>query len=215
MRLTNYIFWFILSDILYEERRVLLMDKETEKYSEQALLKKFNINNWKDLSIDQLGRFMALIPSTDPLVVCKIVEQFPDFYSYVSKMTDCLMLTYDRTVKSSDITTKAVCDGLLDSIDIAKALSQKQNLSEQEYVHIENILIDATNKLIQVDITNKDFLAHQSDKQHKSILALIGAGIGVFALGAIGGFCASSHNSKDNNTDIEDDDDSECDDIVE
>lgn len=191
------------------------MDKETEKYSEQALLKKFNINNWKDLSIDQLGRFMALIPSTDPLVVCKIVEQFPDFYSYVSKMTDCLMLTYNRTVKSSDITKKAVCDGLLDSIDIAKALSQKQNLSEQEYVHIENILIDATNKLIQVDITNKDFLEHQSDKQHKSILALIGAGIGVFALGAIGGFCASSHNSKDNNTDIEDDDDSECDDIVE
>ena len=191
------------------------MNKETEKYSEQALLKKFNINNWKDLTIDQLGRFMALIPSTDPLVVCKIVEQFPDFYSYVSKMTDCLMLTYDRTVKSSDITAKAVCDGLLESIDIAKTLSQKPNLSEQEYAHIENILIDATNKLIQVDITNKDFLEQQSDKQHKSIFTLIGAGVGIFTLGAFGGFYASSRNSKDNNADTEDDDESGCSDITE
>lgn len=191
------------------------MNKETEKYSEQALLKKFSINNWKDLPIDQLGRFMALIPSTDPLVVCKIIEQFPDFYSYVSKMTDCLMLTYDRTIKSSDITAKAVCEGLLNSIDIAKTLSQKTNLSEQDYAHIENILIDATNKLIQVDITNKDFLEQQSDAQHKSILALIGTAIGAFVIGVGIGVFASSHDSKDNNTDIEDDDESEGDDIIE
>lgn len=172
------------------------MNKETKLYSEEKLLEKFNIDDWSDMPIQQLGKFMSLIPSVDTSVACKIIDQFPDFYGYVSKMTDCLTLAYDRTIENATVTTKASCDGLLIMINALKGRLNKDNLSEKEYITIENMMVDATNKLITLDSDNKKFLEQQSREHRKNILALIALGAG--GLLASFGFMYASSKSDDN-----------------
>lgn len=158
--------------------------------SEQKVLKKLGIEDFRHLTKDKVITMAGLLDKMDPEVAKKALEQFPDFSNTMKEILIEYKDSLDKALASNEESVKsyyATCDAIISSCQ--KEL-EKETLSFEERKEIINQMIEVAKMKGDKDTENKKFL-----------LALAGAG-----LIGIGITLASLFSALGGNTKIEIDD---------
>lgn len=144
----------------------LLKHKPTRLMSEEEVLKRLDIPDFRHLSKAKAVEFISAIPQMDKDVAIKALEQFPELANTalgIAKETkESLLAAFDANDKSSQVTLACINT----VIEVLSQELEKEELSSEEKLHI-------------VDCLTK--LAEESRKLHKDNQNFILKGLVAFA----------------------------------
>lgn len=144
----------------------LLKHKPTRLMSEEEVLKRLDIPDFRHLSKAKAIEFISAIPQMDKDVAIKALEQFPELANTalgIAKETkESLLAAFDANDKSSQVTLACINT----VIEVLSQELEKEELSSEEKLHI-------------VDCLTK--LAEESRKLHKDNQNFILKGLVAFA----------------------------------
>lgn len=144
----------------------LLKHKPTRLMSEEEVLKRLDIPDFRHLSKVKAIEFISAIPQMDKDVAIKALEQFPELANTalgIAKETkESLLAAFDANDKSSQVTLACINT----VIEVLSQELEKEELSSEEKLHI-------------VDCLTK--LAEESRKLHKDNQNFILKGLVAFA----------------------------------
>lgn len=126
--------------------------------SEQKVLNKLGISDFRHLSKDKIVQFVSMLPYMDPEVAKKAIEQFPSFAEYAGKVVAEYKSMVEAALNENSDSQKAfyrTCDGILSSLE--REL-QKESLSQEERTHIEDGMLKIAQMIYDKDSENKCFI---------------------------------------------------------
>lgn len=126
-----------------------------KRLSEQKVLEKLEIEDFRHLSKDKVIEFVSMIPTMDSEVAKSAIEQFPEFAS----MMKSIMIDYKQEIeialKQNDDSIKAyyeACNRILDSLD---KLIDNPELNLNEKMLIVEKMQDVQKMMDEKDSENK------------------------------------------------------------
>lgn len=126
--------------------------------SEQIVLKRLGIRDFRHMTKDKVMRFATMLPYMDPDVAKKALEQFPSF----KELTEQMIIEYENIVSNTFVdnseSQKAfyyTCNSILDSL---KQVLQKDTLSQEERASVEDKMLKVVAMIAEKDSENKRFL---------------------------------------------------------
>lgn len=126
-----------------------------KRLSEQKVLEKLEIEDFRHLSKDKVIEFVSMIPTMDSEVAKSAIEQFPEFAS----MMKSIMIDYKQEIeialKQNDDSVKAyyeACNRILDSLD---KLIDNPELSLNEKMLIVEKMQEVQQMMDEKDSENK------------------------------------------------------------
>lgn len=126
-----------------------------KRLSEQKVLEKLEIEDFRHLSKDKVIEFVSMIPTMDSEVAKSAIEQFPEFAS----MMKSIMIDYKQEIeialKQNDDSVKAyyeACNRILDSLD---KLIDNPELSLNEKMLIVEKMQEVQKMMDEKDSENK------------------------------------------------------------
>ena len=142
--------------------------------SEQKVLKRLGIQDFRHMTKDKIMRFATMLPYMDPEVAKKALEQYPTF----KELTREIVIEYKSIVSNSLADNSEsqrlfynTCNSILDSL---KQELQKDILTQEERTSVEDKMLSVAAMIAQKDSENKLFLL--------KVIAVVG----FFATGIIG-----------------------------
>ena len=152
------------------------------KYTEEELMKKFKIKDFRKLNKKQFIEIVSKLDSLDPEVAIELIGKIPDLYKLFGTVTEGMIQTIQREIDSTDqITAKALTD-IKETIEFLQKQMENPLLSENEYLAILN-QVGKQNEMYE-RIHDKA-LAHKErvlDKVIHSLAAVAVIGASVIAL---------------------------------
>ena len=172
--------------------------------SEQLVLKKLCIPDFRHMSKDKIIQFASMLPKMDPEVAKKAFEQFPEF----AKTTTEIVSYYKEIVnKSFDENTASVnsfytmCDSIIETL-------QEQLKDEKLTFQEKNIIIDKMIELAHMkadkDTENKKFLLDVIGKVTLGVGIVVGAVAAVLGTQTSIGVRSTQSDEDDDESDIVD-----------
>nr|WP_303664663.1 hypothetical protein [Ruminococcus bromii] len=134
--------------------------------TEQKVLKKLGIEDFRHLTKDKVIKMASMIDKMDPEVAKKALEQFPDFANTTKEMLVEYKNTLDKSLESNRESVQTFynsCNSMIESLQ--KQLEDK-NLTFEERKYIIDTMLEISKMMEAKDSENKKFLA---------TMALIGA----------------------------------------
>lgn len=128
--------------------------------SQEEVLKKVGLENFKNVPKDKLIAFVSALPEMDKETAIKCIEQFPEFRNYANEIVGQLKdvsVELLKTQKESQERTILGYQKVLDSL--SKRLEQAQLSSQDEHYIIEK-MIEVADKMAELQRGNEDFLKH-------------------------------------------------------
>ena len=172
-----------------------------KKYlTEQEILEKLDIPDWRHMSKNKVTAFISSLPYMEQEVAIAAIEQFPNFVdlskTIVTALTDSYNVAIDHIAKSH----QHELDDQKRAIDSLDNLLNQSNISDA-------VRIEAIHAMVTISNT----IAERSDRYERRIYKIqktftYGLGVvAVLAAGVIGYNVISQNNDNDNNVDcIED-----------
>lgn len=161
--------------------------------TEQQVLKKLDIPDFRHLSKDKVMKFASMLPNMDPEVAKKALEQFPEFAKTSKEMLvdykeilEKGMASNDESIKSCYDVSKMIIESLQKELD-------KENLTFEERKYIIDEMVKVSNMVNEKDTENKKFLFG---------LAMVAGTVITTAIGVVASTLGSSSKIEDNNNDI-------------
>lgn len=100
--------------------------------SEKDVMKRLNIDTWRNLSRDKFLAFVAEMPSMDKEVALKAIEQSPNFKSMVSETMTSFGQRYESAQKLSWKSQKKVHEAFHSYRETLNRELERANLSVEE-----------------------------------------------------------------------------------
>lgn len=150
--------------------------------SEEQVLKKLDIPDFRHLSKDKVITFATMLPKMDREVAMKALEQFPDFASTSLNMLKELRGSLDKIIDNSNESTKSSIEAYYIVLDSLKSMLNDDNLSFDEKTYILENMKEVSRLIDKKDIENKQFslkIAGLISGAVITITAMLGASIGV------------------------------------
>lgn len=150
--------------------------------SEEQVLKKLDIPDFRHLSKDKVITFATMLPKMDREVAMKALEQFPDFASTLLNMLKELRGSLDKIIDNSNESTKSSIEAYYIVLDSLKSMLNDDNLSFDEKTYILENMKEVSRLIDKKDIENKQFslkIAGLISGAVITITAMLGASIGV------------------------------------
>ncbi len=144
----------------------------SKSLTEQKILKKLNIEDFRHLTKDKFINMASMLDKMDPEVAKKALEQFPEFASTMKEILTEYMESLDKALESNDESVKSYYSSADVIIVSLNEELKKENLSFDEKKYI----ID---KMLVVQKMKGD-----KDSENKRFIAAI-AGCGLIAVGVI------------------------------
>jgi len=149
--------------------------------SEQKVLKKLGIDNFRQMSKEKVVAFASMIPHMDPEVAKKAIEQFPEYAQMALEMVKSYKSTIDKMLEANSQDTQSfydACNSILESLQQQLA---KNNLSKKEREHLNGQMLVVAQMISDKVSENKEFWLNVLGGFGKVILGL--AGLATLALG--------------------------------
>lgn len=125
--------------------------------TEQKVLKKLNIPDFRHMTKDKISKFMAMTPNMDPTVVKAAIEQFPNFKDFAVEMTDSLKELVEISFNANKESQKFFYDSCNKVLSTLEKDLEKENISEQERDNIRNKMMEVILCIGAKDSENKKF----------------------------------------------------------
>ena len=142
------------------------MKNSKKPLTEQKVLDKLGIEDFRHLSKEKVIEFVSLVPNMEPEVAKAAIEQFPEFASMMKSIMTDYKQEIESALKQNDDNVKEcfnACNKILDSLD---ELLNDTNLDLNEKMQIINKMQEVQKMMDEKDSENKKFI--------RDILAIAG-----------------------------------------
>ena len=148
------------------------------KYKNEMQIKKaLGIETWRNLSIDKVIRFAAMMPDMDKEVMLEIIKTFPEFTKYGNDLLKSLKETIQTTVDKNSEDYRMGLAIIQKTQDICSEQLNRTDISAEERVLIWNNLMEVTRMVPMMDKENKKFYEFLNNKYFKATTAALVAAI--------------------------------------
>ncbi|MFY9175913.1 MAG: hypothetical protein WBI74_02670 [Caldicoprobacterales bacterium] len=147
--------------------------------TEQKVLRKLNIDNFRQLTKDKVITMASMLDKMDPEVAKKALEQFPHFSKTVEEVLSEYKEILDEGLKSNSKSIESyyeTCNGIIKALE--KQL-ENEDLSFGERKYIIEKMLEVSKMMGEKDSENKKFIAIMSG------LGLVAVGILIAGLSSV------------------------------
>lgn len=155
--------------------------------SEEKVLKKLDIPDFRHLSKDKVISMMSMLDRMDPEVAKKAIEQFPDFAVTCKEIVSEYSTVVQKELEQNKEVTSVNMEANMITINTLNEMLKKDEYSFEEKQYIIEQLKYFTSNVDKIDTRNKNFLYAMG---------------GMFAIVVIGGVVAMA-SSLGGNTDVD------------
>ncbi len=124
---------------------------------ESKILKKLNIENFKDLTKDKVITMASMLDKMDPEVAKKALEQFPNFSNTVKEMLGGYMNILNKGIDANKESVKMYYDLCNSIIGSLQKMLDDENLSFEERKYIVDKMLEVSKMMGEKDSENKKF----------------------------------------------------------
>ncbi len=135
--------------------------------SEQEVLRRLNIPDFRHLSKEKVMSFASLLPYMDPATAQKALDQFPDFAKTVGAVAHEYGDIVKKALGSNDESMKSYYSIASSIIATIQKQLDNDTLSFDERMHIMELLVE-----LQRDVGAKDT---ENKKFHRDTIIAVGA----------------------------------------
>lgn len=126
--------------------------------TETDLMKRLDIESWRNLSKDKLMAFISDLPNMDKQVALEIVGRFPDFKGLVLDTFARLQEQAEQGMRLNHKSQKKVHQAFKQYRMILSRELERENLTSEDRFMILELLKDAIDAEALKDADNKEFL---------------------------------------------------------
>lgn len=126
--------------------------------SEEKVLKKLDIVDFRHLTKDKVIRMSSLLDKMNPEVAKKALEQFPEFSSTMKELLNAYKDTLDKNVDANNNSTQSYYDLCNSIITSLQQELNKDNLTFEDKKYIFEKMFEIEKSVGSKDLENKKFL---------------------------------------------------------
>lgn len=130
--------------------------------TEQKVLKKLNIENFRNLTKDKVITMASMLDKMDPEVAKKAIEQFPEFSNTAKEMLKEYKDTLDKGLEKNKESVESYYSVCKVTIETLKKQLENEELSFEERKYIIDKMLEVSKKMSEKDSENKKFIAIMS-----------------------------------------------------
>lgn len=130
--------------------------------TEQKVLKKLNIENFRNLTKDKVITMASMLDKMDPEVAKKAIEQFPEFSNTAKEMLKEYKDTLDKGLEKNKESVESYYSVCKVTIETLKKQLENEELSFEERKYIIDKMLEVSKKMSEKDPENKKFIAIMS-----------------------------------------------------
>ena len=150
--------------------------------SEEKVLKKLDIADFRHLTKDKVIKMASMLDKMDPEVAKRALEQFPEFANTTKEMLTEYKESLDEGLESNNKSVKAVYDTYNAVITSLQKELEKENLTFEQKKYIIEQMKDVAEKVDKKDTENKRFIAGMA-----TLAAIVVSSTVVVLASALGG----------------------------
>lgn len=150
--------------------------------TEQKVLKKLNIENFRHLTKDKVITMASMLDKMDPEVAKKAIEQFPEFSNIAKEMLKEYKDTLEKGLETNKESVESYYSVCKATIETLQKQLENGELSFEEKKYIIDKMLEVSKMMSEKDSENKKFIAIMGG------LGLVAVGLVVAGLSsALGG----------------------------
>lgn len=127
--------------------------------TEEKVLKKLQINNFRELTKDKIITMASMLDKMDPEIAKKVIEQFPEFAKTTKEVLKDLNKILDKGIESNSESVKAYYSTCKTTIDALDKQLENDDLEFDEKKYIIEQMLEVSRMMGEKDSENKKFIA--------------------------------------------------------
>ncbi len=152
---------------------------------EEDVKKKLDVEEWEEITGDQLTRFTDMCAKIDPAVAANIIEQFPDFGANSLLMVQTFQESVQTALSDAKQSNVAVLQANQMILTELAKLLEKNDLAQSEREYVVEKMLEVSQNMAQQDQAHKEFLLRVLGGVGKAAAAVAVATVGVLAAAKI------------------------------
>ena len=145
--------------------------------TEQKVLKKLNIDDFRQLTKDKVITMASMLDTMDPEVAKKALEQFPEFSNTAKEMLNEYKETLEKGLESNQESVQSYYDSCKCTIESLQKQLEDENISFEEKKHIIDKMLEISKMMGEKDSENKKFIIIMSGLGFAALsLVIVGLG---------------------------------------
>ena len=153
----------------------------SKKLSEKDVLKKLDIQDFRDITKDKVMGFVSILPNMDTEVAKKAIEQFPEFIKFSTEAFKDYRGVLEKTLNANEESSKACFDMYEKVLSILEKCSLKEDISFEEKKYYFDKMCEIIQMVEKKDSENKAFYQKLLNAGATVLVAIVG--IGAAAIG--------------------------------
>ena len=153
----------------------------SKKLSEKDVLKKLDIQDFRDITKDKVMDFVSILPNMDTEVAKKAIEQFPEFIKFSTEAFKDYRGVLEKTLNANEESSKACFDMYEKVLSILEKCSLKEDISFEEKKYYFDKMFEIIQMVEKKDSENKAFYQKLLNAGATVLVAIVG--IGAAAIG--------------------------------
>lgn len=156
--------------------------KPVRRISEKALLKKLDIPDFRHMTKEKVQIFASSLPYLDRDVALAALAQFPNFVELDRELLSCLTDIVHESFAQNTHSMAAIQESCSKTIEYCQMRLVQPDISQEERIRLENMMMDVICMMSQKDSENKEFIKELVTKVTRTIggiVLLAGAALGV------------------------------------
>lgn len=153
----------------------------SKKLSEKDVLKKLDIQDFRDITKDKVMGFVSILPNMDTEVAKKAIEQFPEFIKFSTEAFKNYRGVLEKTLNANEESSKACFDMYEKVLSILEKCSLKEDISFEEKKYYFDKMFEIIQMVEKKDSENKAFYQKLLNAGATVLVAIVG--IGAAAIG--------------------------------
>ncbi len=127
--------------------------------TEQKVLKKLNIENFRHLTKDKVITMASMLDKMDPEVAKKAIEQFPEFSNTAKEMLKEYKDTLEKGLETNKESVESYYSVCKATIETLQKQLENGELSFEERKYIIDKMLEVSKMMSEKDSENKKFIA--------------------------------------------------------
>lgn len=153
----------------------------SKKLSEKDVLKKLDIQDFRNITKDKVMGFVSILPNMDTEVAKKAIEQFPEFIKFSTEAFKDYRGVLEKTLNANEESSKACFDMYEKVLSILEKCSLKEDISFEEKKYYFDKMFEIIQMVEKKDSENKAFYQKLLNAGATVLVAIVG--IGAAAIG--------------------------------
>lgn len=153
----------------------------SEKLSEKEVLKKLDIQDFRDITKDKVMGFVSMLPNMNTEVAKKAIEQFPEFINFSTEAFKDYRGVLEKTLDATKESSKTCFDMYEKVLSTLEKCSLKEDISFEEKKYYFDKMFEIIQMVEKKDSENKAFYQKFLNASATVLVAIVG--IGAAAIG--------------------------------